>query len=55
MRRIPNKEKTREFWSGIWEKDVKQNQSADYIQKMAEKMQGNKQQNIEITPPKKKI
>ena len=46
---IRDKEKTREFWSGIWEKDIKYNESADWIQKVAEEMQGNKQQNIEIT------
>ena len=40
---IPGKEKSREFWSGIWEKDVKHNESADWIQKVAEEMQGNKQ------------
>ena len=31
---IPDKEKTREFWSGIWEKGVKHNESADWIQKV---------------------
>ena len=46
---IQDKEKTREFWSGIWVKDIKYNESADWIQKVAEEMQGNKQQNIEIT------
>ena len=46
---IRDKEKTREFWSGIWEKDIRYNESADWIQKVAEEMQGNKQQNIEIT------
>ena len=46
---IPDEEKTREFWSGIWEKDVKHNESADWIQKVAEEVQGNKIQNIEIT------
>ena len=45
---IRDKEKTREFWSGIWEKDIRYNESADWIQKVAEEMQGNKQQNIEI-------
>ena len=30
---IPDKEKTREFWSGIWEKDVKHNESADGFRK----------------------
>ena len=49
---IPDKEKTREFWSGIWEKDVKHNESAYWIQKVAEEMQGNKQQNIQTTPTK---
>ena len=39
---IPNKEKTREFWSGIWEKNIKQNENADWIQKVAEEMHGNK-------------
>ena len=47
--KIPDKEKTREFWSGIWEKDVKHNESADWIQKVAKELQSNKQQNIEIT------
>ena len=32
---IPNKEKTREFWSEIWEKDMKHNESGDWIQKAA--------------------
>ena len=39
---IPNNEKTREFWSGIWEKNIKQNENADWIQKVAEEMHGNK-------------
>ena len=52
---ILDKETPRKFWSRIWEKDVrhnevKHNESADWIQKVAEEMQGNKQQNIEITP-----
>ena len=34
------------------EKDVKHNESADWIQKVADGMQGKKQQNIEITPTK---
>ena len=46
---IPYKEKTREFWSGIWKKDVKYNESVDWIQKVEEEMQGNKQRNVEIT------
>ena len=49
---IPDNEKTREFWPGIWEKDVKYNESADWIQKVAEEIQGNKQHNIEMTPTK---
>ena len=49
---MPGKEKTRGFWSGIQEKDVKHNESVDWIQKVAEEMQANKQQNIEITPSK---
>ena len=36
---IPDKEKAREFWSGIWEKDVKHNERADWIQKVAEELQ----------------
>ena len=51
---ITDKEKTRKFWCGIWEKDVKHNESADWIQKAAEEMQGNKAQNIEISPTKLK-
>ena len=47
-----DKEKTREFWSKMWEKNVKHNESADWIQKVAEEMHGNKQQNIDITPTK---
>ena len=43
---------TREFWSGIWDKDLKHKESADWIQKVAEEIQDNKQQNIEITPTK---
>ena len=35
---IPDKEKTREFWSRVWEKDVKHNESADWIQKVAEEI-----------------
>ena len=49
---IPDKEKTREFWSGLWEKNVKHNENADWIQKVAEEMHSNKQQNIDITPTK---
>ena len=49
---IPDKEKTREFWSGIWEKDVKHNESADWIQKVAEELQSNKQHNTDKTPTK---
>ena len=45
-----DKEKTRKSGSGIWEKHVKPSDSADWIQKVAEKMQGNNEQNIEITP-----
>ena len=48
----PDKEKTREFWAGIWEKDVKHYGSADWIQKVTEELQSNQQQNIEITPTK---
>ena len=51
---ILDKEKTREFWSGIWEKDVKRKESADWIHKVAEKLQSSKEQNIEITPTKMK-
>ena len=47
---IPDKEKTRGFWCGIWEKDVKHNEIAHWIQRAAEEIQGNKQQNIEIIP-----
>ena len=49
---IPDKEKTREFWSRIWEKNLKHNENADWIQRVAEEMHGNKQQNIDITPTK---
>ena len=54
---ILDKERPRKFWSRIWEKyvrhnEVKHNESAGWIQKVAEEMQRNKQQNIEITPTK---
>ena len=49
---MPDKGKTREFWCVIQGKDVKHNEKADWVQKKAEEMQGNKQQNIEITPTK---
>ena len=49
---IADQEKTREFWSGIWKKYVKHNESTDWIHKLAEEMEGNKQQNTEITPTK---
>ena len=49
---IPDKEKTREFLSGIWEKNVKHSKNADWIQKVAEEMDSSKQQNIDITPTK---
>ena len=49
---ITDKKKTREFLSGIWEKNVKHNKNADWIQKVAEEMHSNKQQNIDITPTK---
>ena len=49
---IPDKEKTREFLSGIWEKNVKHSKNADWIQKVAEEMHSSKQQNIDITPTK---
>ena len=39
--------KTREFWHGIWEKDVKHNETKDWIQNAEEESEGNKQQNIE--------
>ena len=42
----------KKFWSGIWEKNVKYNECADWIQKVAEEMQGSKQHNTEITPTK---
>ena len=51
---ITDKEKTRKFWYGIWENDVKHNESVDWIQKVAEEMQGNKTQNIEVSPTKLK-
>ena len=35
---IPDAEKTRELWFGIWEKDVKHNESSDWIQKVAEEL-----------------
>ena len=46
---ILDEEKTRQFWSGIWEKDVKHNEKADWIQGG---MQYSKQQNFEVTPTK---
>ena len=49
---ILNKEKTREFWSGIWEKIVKLDENLDWIQKVPEKMHDNKPQNIDLTPTK---
>ena len=49
---ILNKEKTREFWSGIWEKNVKLDENLDWIQKVPEKMHDNKPQNIDLTPTK---
>ena len=49
---ILDKEKTRVFQPGIWEEDVKHNETVDWIQKLAEELQSNKQQNIEITPTK---
>ena len=49
---ILDKEKNREFWSKIWGKNVKHNESGDWIQKLAEEMHGNKQQNIDITATK---
>ena len=39
---IPDKEKAKEFWSGLWEKNVKHNENADWIQKVAEEMHDNK-------------
>ena len=39
---ILDKEETREIWSGIWEKNVKHIESADWIQKVAKEIQGNK-------------
>ena len=33
-------------------KNVKHNENADWIQKVAEEMHSNKQQNIDITPAK---
>ena len=38
--------------SGIWEKNVKHNKNTDWIQKVAEEMHSNKQQNIDITSTK---
>ena len=49
---IPDKKKTRNFWSGIWEKNVKHNENADWLQKAADEMHSNKQQNIDLTPTK---
>ena len=46
------RKKTRELWSGIWEKNVKHNESADWIQNVAKEMHSNKQQNIDIAPTK---
>ena len=37
--RMPDDEKTRWFWSGILERNVKDNGSADWIHKLAEEMQ----------------
>ena len=51
---VPDKEKTRVFWSRIWERDVKHNKSKDWILKVAGEMQGKNQHNIEITPIKVK-
>ena len=51
---LPDKERTREFWSVIWEEDVKRDGSADWIQEVVEEIQGNKEQNIEITQTKLK-
>ena len=52
MNTILDEEKTRELWSGTWEKNVNHNENADWIQKVAEKIHSNKQQNIDITPTK---
>ena len=51
---VPDKEKTRVFWSRTWERDVKHNKSKDWILKVAGEMQGKNQHNIEITPIKVK-
>ena len=48
---ILDKETPRKFWEkDVRHNEVKHNESADWIQKVAEEMQRNKQQNIEITP-----
>ena len=49
---IPDKDKSREFWAGIWEKDVKHNNNAEWIDKVGAEMKPNKLQNIELTPMK---
>ena len=49
---IPNKEKTREFWPGRCEENVKLNENVDWIQKVAEEMHSNKQQIIDFTRTK---
>ena len=36
----------------MWGKNVKHNENSDWIQKVAEEMHGNKQQNIDIAPTK---
>ena len=46
--------KTRIFLSRTWEKDLKHNKSADWIQKVAEEMLGNMRQIIEIAPTQMK-
>lgn len=51
---ILGKERNREFWSEIWDKDLRYNEEAGWIQKVVEEMQNSKHKNIEITPANSK-
>ena len=40
---IPDKKETKDFRSGMWDKNIKHNEKADWIQKVAKEMLGNQQ------------
>ena len=45
----PNPQEATQFWSNIWAKSVNHNENAEWIERVEEKLEGDKQENIHIS------